>query len=68
METIELYLQRNLNEKQIPEDDRQTALFIKAQLSKTIFQQHDPLYRNDNHFKDPSLTKQKRSKVTGTKC
>lgn len=45
-----------------------TALFIKAQLSKTIFPEYDPLYRNDNHSKDPSLTKQKRSKVTGTKC
>ncbi|CAF3774513.1 unnamed protein product [Rotaria socialis] len=45
-----------------------TALFIKAQLAKTIFPEHDPLYRNDNHSKDPSLTKQKRSKVTGTKC
>ncbi|CAF4637913.1 unnamed protein product, partial [Rotaria sp. Silwood1] len=45
-----------------------TALFIKAQLAKTIFPEYDPLYRNDNHSKDPSLTKQKRSKVTGTKC
>ncbi|UJR14694.1 hypothetical protein I4U23_001687 [Adineta vaga] len=45
-----------------------TSLFIKAQLAKTIFPEYDPLYRNDNHSKDPSLTKQKRSKVTGTKC
>ncbi len=45
-----------------------TALFIKAQLLKTIFPEYDPLYRNDNHSKDPLLTKQKRSKVTGTKC
>ncbi|CAF2791008.1 unnamed protein product [Rotaria sp. Silwood2] len=45
-----------------------TALFIKAQLAKTIFPEYDPLYRNDNHSKDPLLTKQKRSKVTGTKC
>ena len=45
-----------------------TSLFVKAQLSKTIFPEYDPLYRNDNHSKDPTLTKQKRSKVTGTKC
>jgi cohesin loading factor subunit SCC2 len=45
-----------------------TSLFIKAQLAKTIFPEYDPLYRNDNHSKDPLLTKQKRSKVTGTKC
>lgn len=45
-----------------------TALFVKAQLAKTIFPEYDPLYRNDNHSKDPLVTKQKRSKVTGTKC
>ena len=45
-----------------------TSLFIKAQLAKTIFPEYDPLYRNDNHSKDPLLTKQKRSKVTGSKC
>ena len=45
-----------------------TGLFIKAQLAKTIFPEYDPLYRNDNHSKDPLLTKQKRSKVTGSKC
>jgi hypothetical protein len=28
-----------------------TALFIKAQLAKTIFPEYDPLYRNDNHSK-----------------
>ena len=28
-----------------------TALFVKAQLSKTIFPEYDPLYRNDNHSK-----------------
>ncbi|CAF3667344.1 unnamed protein product [Rotaria sp. Silwood1] len=45
-----------------------TALFIKAQLAKTIFPEYDPLYRSDNQSKDPLLTKQKRSKTTGTKC
>jgi cohesin loading factor subunit SCC2 len=65
-----------------------TSLFIKSQLSKTIFPEYDPLYRSDNQangkkkkrfskklikkkiysFLDPLLTKQKRSKVTGTKC
>jgi cohesin loading factor subunit SCC2 len=44
------------------------TLFIKSQLSKTIFPEYDPLYRNDNQSNDPLLTKQKRSKVTGTKC
>lgn len=28
-----------------------TALFVKAQLAKTIFPEYDPLYRNDNHSK-----------------
>ena len=28
-----------------------TALFVKAQLSKTIFPEYDPLYRSDNHSK-----------------
>lgn len=45
-----------------------TCLFIKSQLSKTIFPEYDPLYRNDNQSKDPLLTKQRRSKITGTKC
>ncbi|CAF3680836.1 unnamed protein product [Rotaria sordida] len=45
-----------------------TSLFIKAQLAKTIFPEYDPLYRSDNQSKDPLLTKQKRSKITGTKC
>ena len=45
-----------------------TALFIKAQLATIILSEYDPLYCNDNHFKDPLLTKEKRSKETGTKC
>ncbi|UJR32054.1 hypothetical protein I4U23_019522 [Adineta vaga] len=45
-----------------------TALFIKSQLSKIIFPEYDPLYRSDNQAKDPHVTKQKRSKVTGAKC
>ena len=31
-----------------------TALFVKAQLAKTIFPEYDPLYRNDNQSKGRS--------------
>ncbi|CAF1034937.1 unnamed protein product, partial [Didymodactylos carnosus] len=44
------------------------ALFIKAQLTKTIFPEYDPVYRSDLQSKDPLLAKQKRSKVFGSRC
>ncbi|CAF1290639.1 unnamed protein product, partial [Didymodactylos carnosus] len=44
------------------------ALFVKSQLTKTIFPEYDPVYRNDLQSKDPLLAKQKRSKVSGSRC
>lgn len=44
------------------------SLFVKNQLSKTIFPSFDPIYRNENSSKDFQLAKQKRSKSTSTKC
>jgi len=45
-----------------------TVLFIKSQLTKLIFPEYDPLYRHDNQANDQQLIKQKRSKITGSKC